>query len=81
MFSDGFKLGAKMMIKVIYSGDEKATAEQLMSVNRLYTITTNAIRYADRFCWDMFQFGTYVELKKRRKYGFEFQSRYIALRI
>jgi len=27
MFSDGFKLGAKMMIKVIYSGDEKATAE------------------------------------------------------
>lgn len=27
MFSDGFKLGAKMMIEVLYSGDEKATAE------------------------------------------------------
>lgn len=27
MFSDGFKLGAKMMIKVLYSGDEKTTAE------------------------------------------------------
>ena len=27
MFSDGFKLGAKMMIEVLYSGYEKATAE------------------------------------------------------
>ena len=27
MFSDGFKPGAKMMIEVLYSGDEKATDE------------------------------------------------------
>ena len=27
MFSDGFKLGAKMMIEFLYSGDEKTTAE------------------------------------------------------
>ena len=27
MFSDGFKLGAKMMIEVLYSGDGKETAE------------------------------------------------------
>ena len=27
MFSDGFKLGAKMMIEVLYSGDGKVTAE------------------------------------------------------
>lgn len=27
MFSDGFKLGAKMMIDVLYSEDEKGTAE------------------------------------------------------
>lgn len=27
MFSDGFKLGAKMMIELLYSGDGKETAE------------------------------------------------------
>lgn len=27
MFSDGFKLGAKMMIEVLYSGDKKETEE------------------------------------------------------
>ena len=27
MFSDGFKLGAKMMIEVLCSGDEKETSE------------------------------------------------------